>query len=113
YMVEDYTYNLLKNLPPNAIVFSGLWDWWLSGAYYYQWIERVRPDILVIDKAMLHDRYWYYNTLERRAPEVMKRAQPELSNFLEYLKAFDSGKPYDPEAISRTYAAFTNALIER
>jgi Protein of unknown function (DUF2723) len=113
YMVEDYTMNMLRNLPPNAIIFSTQWDFWVSGAFYYQLVEHVRPDVLVIDKAMLRDRPWYYAELEKRAPEVFRRAKPEEEAFLKLLRAFDAGNPYDQNAIAPAYESFTAAIVER
>ncbi len=113
YMVEAYTLNMLRNLPPHAIIFSTQWDFWVSGAFYYQLVEHVRPDVLVVDKAMLRDRPWYYAELEKRALEVFARARPEEQAFLGYLNAFVEGKPFDQGAIAPAYQAFTSALVER
>ncbi len=113
YFVEDYTKNMLRNLPKDAIIFTSSWDFWASGAYYYQLVERIRPDIFVIDVAMLRDRPWYFNVLKQRFPEVMQRAEPELSAFMPYLVRFDKGEPYDGQAIAQTYTAFTEALVSR
>jgi hypothetical protein len=113
YIVEDFTKNVLLNAPPHAIIFSSLWDFWVSGAFYYQMIERVRPDVLVIDKAMLRDRPWYYAQLMQRDKEPFLRAKPEMDNFLHYLWAFDRGEPFNPEGIAPAYQAFTRALVEK
>jgi hypothetical protein len=113
YMVEDYTMNMLRNLPQNAIIFSTQWDFWVSGAFYYQLVEHVRPDVLVIDKAMLRDRPWYYAELEKRAPEVFAKVKPEEQAFLHLLQKFDSGEPVDQNALAPAYETFTSALVER
>jgi hypothetical protein len=113
YCVEDYAHNVLNNLPKNAIIFSTQWDFWLSGAFYYQLIEKERPDILVIDKAMLRDRPWYYHYLHTRAPEVMERCKMEEAKFLEQLNRFDRNEPFDATAIGATYTAFMEALVTR
>ena len=113
YMVEDYTMNMLRNLPPNAIIFSTQWDFFVSGAFYYQLVEHVRPDVLVIDKAMLRDRPWYYAELEKRAPEVFRRVKTEEEAFLQLLKKFDSGEPVDQSALAPAYENFTSAIVER
>ena len=68
---------MLRNLPKDAIIFTSAWDFWASGAFYYQLVEKVRPDIFVIDIAMLRDRPWYYSHLKQRFPDVMARAEPE------------------------------------
>jgi len=113
YMVEDYTKNVLQNLPPNAIIFSTQWDFFVSGAFYYQLVEHLRPDVLVVDKAMLRDRPWYYAELEKRAPEVFARVKTEEQAFLQYLNAFVADKPFDQAAIAPAYERFTSALVER
>ncbi len=113
YMVEDYTKNVLTNLPPNAIIFSTQWDFWVSGAFYFQLVEHLRPDVLVIDKAMLRDRPWYYAELIKRAPTVFGKVKPEMDNFLHYLWAFDRGEPFNEGAIAPAYEQFTSALVER
>ncbi len=113
YMVEDYTLNVLNNLPPNAIIFSTQWDFFVSGAFYYQLVDHVRPDVLVVDKAMLRDRPWYYAELEKRAPAVFAKVKPEEEAFLRYLNAFVKGEPFDQAAIAPAYERFTSALVER
>ncbi len=113
HMVEDYTKNLLTNLPKDAIIFSTQWDFWVSGAFYYQLVEHIRPDVLVIDKAMLRDRPWYFAELAQRAPEVFRRIKPETDAFLNYLWAFDRGEKFDQNAIAPAYERFTTALVER
>ena len=113
YFVEDYTKNMLRNLPKDAIIFTSAWDFWASGAFYYQLVEQLRPDIFVIDVAMLRDRPWYYSHLKQRFPEVMKRAELELSVFMPYLVRFDRGETYNGEGIAETYKAFTEALVAK
>jgi hypothetical protein len=111
HMVDDYTHNMLTNLPPNAIVFSSAWDFWVSGSFYWQHIEKLRPDVTVIDVALLRDRPWYYAHLKQVAPDVLRNAQKELDAFMPHLVRFDRGEPIDAAAISTTYRAFTEALV--
>jgi len=113
HFVDDYTQNVLKNLPPNAIIYSTQWDFWVSGAYYYQLIEKLRPDVLVIDKAMLHDRPWYHHQLALRAPDVMKRAEAEEAAFMKKLVQFDAGGAFDTVGIGIAYNSMMNALVIR
>lgn len=111
YMVDDYTQNMLKNLPKDAIIFSSAWDFWVSGSFYYQRVEKLRPDVTVIDIALLRDRPWYYSHIKQIAPDVLKNCQPELDVFMPNLIAFDRDDNFSPEAIARTYRAFTEALV--
>ncbi|MDP4219390.1 MAG: DUF2723 domain-containing protein [Bacteroidota bacterium] len=119
YFVEDYTKNMLNSLPKDAIIFNSIsdassaWDFWGSGAFYFQHIEHIRPDIFVIDGAMMRDRPWYYSYLRQRFPEVLKRAEPELDAFMHELVLFDRGLPYDTLHMGELYRNFTEALISR
>lgn len=113
YLVEDYTRNLLTNLPKNAVIFSTQWDFWVSSALYYQLVEGIRPDVLVIDKHLIRDRPWYFDHLKQRAPEVMAQVKAEADEFLRHLVPFDRGDPFDQTAIGPAYQRFTTALIEK
>jgi hypothetical protein len=113
YLVEDYTKNMLTNLPPNAIVFSTLWDFWVSGALYYQLVEGLRPDVVMIDKHLLRDRPWYFAHLRQRAPQVMKNVELEANEFLSHLVKFDRGEPFNEQAIGPAYQRLTTALVEK
>ncbi|MEI8134163.1 MAG: DUF2723 domain-containing protein [bacterium] len=119
YFVEDYTKNMLLNLPKDAIIINSIseassaWDFWGSGAFYYQHVENIRPDIFVIDGAMLRDRPWYFSYLEQRFPEVMKRVKPELDKFMPQLIRFDRGLSYDTLHMAELYRNFTEALVSR
>jgi hypothetical protein len=109
---------MLRNLPKDAIIFTSAWDWWASGAYYYQLVEKIRQDIFVVDFAMLRDRPWYYNHLKQRFPEIMKRAEPELSAFMIHLNKFEYHPDYDKtyeggRALGETYQAFCDSIISR
>ncbi len=111
HMVDDFTHNMLMNLPQNAVVFSSAWDFWVSGSFYWQHIDRLRPDVTVIDVALLRDRPWYYLHLKQVAPELLRNAQAELDAFMPHLERFDRGESFDGAAISTAYSAFTDALV--
>lgn len=111
HMVDDFTMNMLQNLPKDAIVISSAWDFWVSGSFYHQFVEKVRPDITVIDLALLRDRPWYYKHLEQIAPKLLSNSRKELDAFMPHLIAFDKGEVIDGVMISTTYRNFTEALI--
>ncbi len=111
HMVDDYTQNMLKNLPKDAIIFSSAWDFWVSGSFYYQHIEKLRPDVTVIDLALLRDRPWYYSHIKQIAPDLLQNCKAELDAFMPNLIAFDRGDNFSGQAIGETYKAFTEALV--
>ena len=44
-LVEDLVHNVLEPLPPNAVLITNQWDQWVSGSYYFQAVEKLRPDV--------------------------------------------------------------------
>jgi len=112
FMVEDYTKNMFASVEPNALIISYQWDYFVSAAYYFQVVERFRPDVIVIDKELMR-RSWYYGQLETRYPWLVDRSRKELDEFLQVLYKFEHDLPYDPSMIERRYAALIKSLIEK
>jgi tetratricopeptide (TPR) repeat protein len=111
HMVDDFAHNTISNLPQNAIIFSSAWDFWVSGSFYLQHIEKLRPDVTVIDLALLRDRPWYYSHIKQVAPQVLKNCEAELDAFFPELVKFDRGDAYDGALISEAYKKFSEALV--
>ena len=110
YLVEDATVNMLENLPQNAIIISGLWDFWLSGSYYMQGVEGMRPDVTVVDHNLL--KYgWYIEQLRTNYPEFMEGVRKEVEAFQEEQYKFERDLPYDPAVIDRRYVEMIDAMI--
>lgn len=112
YTVEDYSTNMLQSLPPKALIFSSEWNFWVSASWYLQAIERVRPDVLVIDHELLR-RSWYIDHLRNNHPEFMKIVEPEVEKFLAQAYLFEHDLPYDPATIQGAYIGMINAIIDK
>jgi hypothetical protein len=111
-LVEDMTVNMLKTLPQNALVLSSQWDFWVSGSWYMQAVENMRPDVLTVDNELLR-RSWYLDQLEHNHPEFMAKLRPELDRFRPLLYKFEHGESYDPAAIESAYNGLINAMVEK
>ena len=112
YMVEDYTKSILNNLPPNAIVISSQWDYFISAAYYYQHVDKIRTDVVILDKELFR-RTWYFPQLEQLYPDVIQRSFSEISEFKKELFKFEHDLPYDYSVIEGRYAAFLKSIVEK
>jgi len=112
YLVADYTANMFASLRENAVVISYQWDYWVSASYYEQLVERVRPDVTVIDKELLR-RSWYLKELERRHMWLIDACRPEVNAFLAEVSLFEHDLPYDPARIEASYAGMIGAFIRR
>jgi MFS family permease len=112
YTVEDYSVNMLRSLPPNSLVFSSEWNFWVSASWYLQAIEKVRPDVLVLDQELLR-RSWYIDHIRNNHPEFMKIVEPEVNSFLKQAYLFEHDLPYDAATIQGAYIGMINAMIDR
>ena len=64
YAVEEYTMNIFRNTPPNSIIISSQWDFWLASSWYYHFVKHERQDMVAIDKELLR-RSWYFKFLDK------------------------------------------------
>ncbi len=112
YLVEDYTKNILLNLPPNSIVISYQWDYFVAASLYYQHVKGIRKDVTVIDKELLR-RSWYFSQLEIMYPELTRRSRQEIQLFLEELDKFEHALPYDVTVIEGRYTQLLKSFIDK
>lgn len=112
YLVEDYTNNILLNLPKNSIVLSYQWDYFVSASYYLQRVKNIRPDIVVLDKELFR-RSWYFSQLERMYPAIMNKSKREIELFQQELFKFEDNLPYDFSVIEGKYSLLLKSFIEK
>lgn len=112
YFVHDYTQNFLKGVGEGGIVISRQWDFFCSPLYYFQYVEGVRSDVVLIEQELLR-RSWYYPQLQRQYPWLLQASQEEVNDFLVELEKFEKDKPYDPVHIQRTYIQMIDSFIEK
>lgn len=110
YVVEDYTKLVMGKLPANAMILSYQWDYWVSASYYYQYAERYRPDVAVIDKELLR-RSWYLRELGVRVPWLVERTRPEVDGFLAEVYRFEHDLPYRGPAIEARFVGMIRGMI--
>lgn len=109
-MAAEYTRSILTSLPPNAVVISAQWDYFVSPSYYFQHVEQLRPDVVILDKELFR-RSWYFPQLRALYPEVMQRSQNEVDAFLPELFKFEHDLPYDPAVIEARYTALLRSFM--
>ncbi|OYV88299.1 MAG: hypothetical protein B7Z63_00795 [Ignavibacteriae bacterium 37-53-5] len=110
YSVEMYTRDILTSLPRNSVVLSFQWDDFVSASLYYQHVDSLRPDIVVIDKELLR-RSWYIAQVHDRYPFLFPQHDPVYSAYQDNLRLFENGLPYDANSIEHTYSDFIREII--
>jgi hypothetical protein len=112
FVVEDYTMNMFASFAPRALVLSYQWDYFVSASYYYQHVEGVRPDVVVLDKELFR-RSWYFQQLERQYPWLIERSRAEVNAFLQELHKFEHGLPYNTALIQGRFEAMIVSFLEK
>jgi len=107
---EDYTKSLMNSMQKKSIVLSYQWDFFISASYYFQNVESLRKDVIVIDKELLR-RSWYYNQLKRSYPELFSGLENEVSMFLDALKPFERSENYNAQLLESLYRQIMSKLI--
>jgi len=97
-LVEDLTANQLGSLPPRAVLFTKQWDYFLSASWYFQEVDGLRRDVVVVSPDLLRHG-WYVDELARRAPDLMAIARREAGAYREALRPFEEHRPYEPATI--------------
>ncbi len=110
YAVEMYTRDILTSLPRNSVVLSFQWDIFVSGSLYYQHVDNLRKDVIVIDKELLR-RSWYAAQVHHRYSFLFPKQDAEYAAYQANLRLFENGLPYDPNSIQQTYSDFIREII--
>jgi tetratricopeptide (TPR) repeat protein len=98
FIAHDYVENLLKTVAPNGLLLTLDWQV-VSPMFYAQEIERLRPDVKVVDINLLR-RSWYFDYLKHAYPGLIERSREKIDVFVENLKAWER----DPGAFARSPA---------
>lgn len=110
YTFEDYTKAILDKAEKESILFSYLWDYFISPSYYFQFVEGYRSDVAVIDKELLR-RSWYYNQLKNNMPNVVDNIEQEINSFLKAVAPFERSENFDPSLIEKNFQNLMTRLV--
>jgi len=111
YIFEDYTKQALQSLPVDGVLMSYQWDYLISPAYYFQFVENFRKDVAIIDKELLR-RSWYFDQMKNNYPVVMQNVEIEIASFLKALGPFEHGGDYNASILEQRYRRLISRLIE-
>jgi hypothetical protein len=110
YAFKDYTKALINSTDKNSIILSYQWDYFVSAAYYFQFVEGYRKDVKIVDKELLR-RSWYYHQLKTDHPGLLDGMQTETNNFLTAVAPFERDENYNSAVIENAYQAFMTKLV--
>ncbi|PYL65374.1 MAG: hypothetical protein DMF20_08835 [Verrucomicrobia bacterium] len=96
FIAHDYVENLLSTIAPNGLLLTQDWQV-VSPMLYAQEIERLRPDVKVVDINLLR-RSWYFDYLKHAYPGLIERSRDKIDGFVENLKDWER----DPGVFARS-----------
>ncbi|OVE78675.1 hypothetical protein BVY01_04760 [bacterium I07] len=111
WIYHDYTKAALNSLPRNAVLMSYQWDYLISPAYYFQFVEKLRPDVAIVDKELLR-RSWYFDQLHHHYPAITENVRSIINDFKKALEPFEKGKSFDPNRLEKLYRLLMTRLID-
>lgn len=106
---DAYANAILTSAPKDAIIFSKQWDYWVASSFYFQRIEKLRPDVMVVDKELLR-RTWYIKCLQEQYPDAFAGIKPEVQDYLLALQDFEQDIKTDAERLERGFRRIIQAL---
>ena len=107
----SFAREIIRTLPDSALVLQGNWDIQSPGIYL-QTIERFRPDVVMLDLALMQ-RPWYLRQAMRAHPEVFAGSEAAVQTFIREVAPFEAGRPYDGRRIENAFIVMHHAIIDR
>jgi hypothetical protein len=106
---RDYTAEIMRTLPDSALVLQANWD--IQSPYIYlSNIERIRPDIAMLDVNLMQ-RPWYIRQEQRRHADVFRGSDAAVNAFVRAVEPFEQGRPFDGQRIESAFVAMNNSLL--
>ncbi|MDP8237226.1 MAG: DUF2723 domain-containing protein [Candidatus Erginobacter occultus] len=112
YFVEDFVANLFSPLEPNAILFALDVHILIHPLYYYQNVEGVRTDVIVLPNHGLQ-KGWFGQHLKYHYPEIYKKSAREIEDYQNYLEKINRGEAGDGQLLERKYYRMLSSIISR
>ncbi len=112
YFVEDFIRNLFSAIEPNAILFALDVHIFIHPLYYYQNVENFRTDVAVLSNHGLQ-KGWLARQLAYLHPEIYRRSEREIADYLSYLAQVEDGQPHDPRVLDRKYFRMLASIISQ
>jgi hypothetical protein len=110
YTFEDYTKALISSTDKNSVIFSYLWDYFVSASYYFQYVEGFRKDAAIVDKELMR-RSWYYHQLETDHPDVIAGMKNDIALFKNALVPFERSENYNSNLLESLYRKLMTDLV--
>ena len=112
FIAHDYVENILGSIKRDSLLLT--LDWQVASPMFYtREIERLRPDVKIVDVNLLR-RSWYFDYLRTAYPDLIERSRDKVDTFVAELKQWDNdSKAYanDAALTQRIASKFQNMIL--
>jgi hypothetical protein len=110
-LLAHFVRDTLRYVDRDAFLFSRRWDTFCAPALYYQVVEGVRPDVVVLDLNLVGNPTLDLR-LGERAPDIVEACRREMAAVAEMGRRAERGQSYDVADARRRYAVLARRLVE-
>lgn len=108
-VADAYIRDLLRYVEPRAVLFSDDGDHVSEPSIYLQQVERVRPDVVVLDLSRLESPMLERNLAEW-CPDLAAACREEVAEVAKYAQLAERRLPYDGKAWDHAYDVMMYSL---
>ena len=114
YTYDDYAKELLSSMKKDAVLLTSTpadWDIMSSQIVYYQQVEGLRTDVVLIDCG-LFKLPWFAESVEKYYPGFFDLCKDELANYKEAFKSYiEHPSEMTGDELQITYSTLLNSII--
>jgi hypothetical protein len=107
YFAADFIHNLFSTMEPNAILFASDVHILIHPIYYFQSVEKLRNDIIILPQHGLK-RGWFVDQLKTKFPGIYRESAAEIKDYYSYFKR----KNRHPRLLNEKYYRMLASIIK-
>ena len=111
FMQEDYITSALNSVDSNAIVLAVEFENDISPAMYFQTVEKVRPDVVMVDYKTLIGNQWYADQLDRKHPGLFDPVRDQFNRHRVALEGYNYRVAKERAAVRAAFIELTHSLL--
>ena len=107
----DFASNVMRSVKKDAVIMTNVWDHY-SPWLYLRFVELRRQDLSYLD-VELSRRSWYFNYIRQNYPDIYRKSENEITNFVREVYPFENRLTFNPQIIEKAYTDMLNSFLTR
>jgi len=110
YICYDFTLNRLRSSHENAVILTGVWDYY-SPWLYLRFVENKRPDLEIVHTSLLEWPWYYKDYVQKYCPELYERSRRDIERYDQYALRIEMNQSFDPQQAALVFSQVVDSLI--